>query len=171
MNEKKWYRVIDPLSPLYGCDVSVKGGIVTYLPDTMTPDRRFTTVTGLRRVDVFVGDRPFQLIAKDGEDLGLLIDRTQLEDSPIQDEIVVTGTDRPFGLCLDESEMTREDGTCLRIARYEQAIQIAVTDSDGKLLATDTSSGPERLVWEIQLIAMFERNDAAEDIAYCLRNN
>lgn len=171
MEEKKWYRVIDPLSPLYGCDVLLDGHRVWGVEWAVDADESFYRVVAMRRVDVFVGDRPFQLVAKDGQDLGLMISNACFAASPVQDEIVVTGTDRPHGLCLDESEMTREDGATLRIARYEKATQIAVEDADDGLLASETDSTEARAVWESVIIGLFESGEDVGDIVYALRKN
>lgn len=168
MSEKKWYRVSDTLNPLHGCDVTGREKNVGHSDGTMT---EMFVITALRRVDIFVGDRPFQLVAKDGEYLGLLVDKAHLVDSPFQDEIMEVGDDRPFGICLDESEMTREDGVMLRVARYEKAVQIALSGADGKLRATNTQTDDLRYAWEQLIVGMFERNDDEDDIAYALRNN
>lgn len=170
MEEKKWYRVIDPLSPLYGCDVLTESSLTAVNHKDFTT-RKFLMVKALRRVDVFVGDRPFQLIAKDGDDLGLMVDRAVLEDSPIQDETVETGTDRPHGICLDESEMTRVDGHKLKIVKYEKAIQIALLDHNGKLLATNTDSSDGKAYWEDSLVRLFVSGADPDDIVYTLRNS
>lgn len=171
MEEKKWYRVVDPLNPLHDCDVLLSGQIVRNIAWADDEDEKFCRVIAMRRVDVFVGDRPFQLFAKEGEDLGLLISNACIASSPFQDEVMVTGTDRPFGLCLDESEMTREDGVMLRVARYEKAIQIALTGADGVFRATSTQTDDLREAWERLIIGMFERDDDEDDICYALRNN
>lgn len=155
---KKWFRVNDQLSPLCGCDVT---GIEA---------EGWLSITALRRVDIFVGDRPFQLVAKEGEHLGLLIDTDQLVDSPFQDDVMVVGDDRPFGLCLNESEMTRKDGCTMFVARYERATQIALR-SNGKLLATKTDTSDVKEVWETQIIARFELGDDQDDMVYMLRSN
>lgn len=172
MEEKKWFRVIDPLSPLYGCDVLLSGEKVYNVEWAVGgEDEEFHRVIAMRRVDVFVGDRPFQLVAKEGQDLGLLISNACFASSPVQDEIVEAGTDRPHGLCIDESEMTRQDGVTLRIARYERATQIAVEDADDCLMATHTDSSDARESWERVIVDMFERGDDLEDIVYALRNS
>lgn len=162
VEKAKWYRVIDPLNPLYGCDVEGAESLSA---------EGWLRVQAMRRVDIFVGDRPFQLVAPEKGCLGVLIDMDHLEASPIQDEVVETGTDRPHGLCLDESEMTRQDGVTLRIARYERATQIALEDSEGELLATATESGEARNAWETAIIDMFERGDDQDDIQFALRNS
>lgn len=104
------------------------------------PDDGFV-VQALRRIDVFVGDRPFQLVAGPDEDLGLIIRMEQLVKSPLQDQIVELVTDRPHGKCLDEYQLDRSDGVALRVARFEEAIQVALDDVDGVLLASTTYSG------------------------------
>jgi hypothetical protein len=165
MEDMKWYRVTDPLSPLYGSDVRGREIYSESYPDVMC-------VQAMRRLDLLVGNRPFQLVAAEGDDLGIWIRLTHLQESPIQDDIVETTTDRPFGLCLNESEMTRTDGVTLRIARYEGATQIAVEDLTQGILrsATDTSHPDILEEWEKTIIGMFERGDDAADIAYTLEN-
>jgi hypothetical protein len=128
-------------------------------------------VIALRRVDVFVGDRPFQLVAREGEDLGIAVRTDQLDESPLQDETIETGTDRPHGLCIDESEMSRDDGSTLRIARYERATQIAVEDSNGDLLATRTETADYRDVWEREITRLFETGVDVDEIAYALQES
>lgn len=157
-----WYRVTDPLNPLCGCDVRV---------ETSTLGPSWLHVVALRRVDVFLGDRPFQLFAPPEESLGVMIRKAHLEMSPIQDDVVQTATDRPHGICIDESEMTRADGVTLCVVHYERATQIAVKDSDGRLLATHTDSGDFRNVWEQALIGSFETGNDVDEIVYALRNS
>jgi len=167
--EKKWYRVVDPINPLFGCDVT---GLID---EDSLPG--YLQVTAMRRVDIFVGDRPFQLVAQEGEGLGVMVDVDHLADSLLQDETVELTTERPYGRCIDESEMTRKDGVTLHIARYESSTQIAVSDADGELLGTNTlwsggPTGPEIVgLWEQRIVSMFERGDDQDDIAYALRNN
>lgn len=162
--EKKWYRVVDPLSPLYGCDVT---GYRTAW-DSDTDETLMIAITAMRRVDVFVGDRPFQLVAKDGESLGLWIDVECLDDSPVQDETVETGTDRPHGICIDESEMERGDGVKLRVARYERATQIAVESPDGELRATKTATDELRSVWEDLIVGKFQLGEDIDNLVVLL---
>lgn len=174
MVEGKWYRVTDPLNPLCGCDVKLGGNGITnvQMKDGVTQEvEHYNRVIALRRVDVFVGDRPFQLVAPEGEHLGVMVDMRHVEISPLQDETVETGTDRPHGLCLDESEMTRKDGLTIRIARYEKATQIALEDGEGNLLATRTEIASFRDTWERQILAMWETGQEQDDIVYALENN
>lgn len=159
-----WYRVVDPLNPLYGCDVS--GDRAAW--DDETDETLMISVKKMRRVDVFVGDRPFQLIAKEGESLGLWIDVKHLEDSPLQDDVVELDTTRPYGLCLDEAEMTRRDGVTLRIARYENAVQIAIEDADDCLMATRTLGDAERKV-ENHLINLWTDGADLDDLVTALK--
>lgn len=169
MSDSKWYRVVDPLNPLFGCDV--RG----HEADQSFPDGRSgLVVTAMRRVDIFVGDRPFQLVAPDEEDLGIMIDDTHLEDAPIQDETVELQTDRPFGICLDESELTRKDGHTLRIARYERATQVALSDPQEELLGTRTfASDPSKVLDsssdEARVLRYFEENCDPDEIVYLLK--
>jgi hypothetical protein len=164
-DDVKWYRVVDPLSPLCGCDVRL--GLFRLLAQGGVEWGR---VEAMRKVDVFVGDRPFQLVAKEGEDLGLMINLDQLAESPFQADVMEIGRDRPHGICLDESEMTRADGVTLRVARYERAVQIALEDPDDCLLATATETSAARSVWETKIIDMFERGDDQDDLCYALRS-
>jgi hypothetical protein len=132
MTEKKWYRVIDPINPLYGCDVN---GTPLEFPEEF---RGLMDVRALRRVDIFVGDRPFQLVAPEGETLGLLISTEHLGECPMQDEIVELVTDRPYGKCLNESQMKRPDGCTFSVAEYEHAVQAAILSSNSSVVATRT---------------------------------
>jgi hypothetical protein len=162
-----WYRVIDPLSPLFGCDV--KGAPVVNLG---LPMGEYLSISALRRVDVFVGNRPFQLVAPEGLFLGLLIDVEQLELSPIQDDVVELADDRPFGRCIDESEMTRADGLTLRIARYERGQQVALDEGlGGKLLASRTFGAPDGAdsTGLRAVINMFADERPVDDITYELK--
>lgn len=120
VEEKKWYRVTDPLSPLFGCDVR---GWVSEA--AIGPDNALV-VEAMRRIDVFVGDRPFQLVATPGENLGLAVRTDQLEESPLQDDIIELTTDSPYGKCVDEEEATRADDLNLHVTTYERAIQVAL---------------------------------------------
>ncbi len=138
--EKKWYRVIDPLNPLFGCDVRCRKS------DLQVNADRFV-IEAMRRVDLLVGDRPFQLIAPEGEDLGLTIKRTHVEESPLQEETIEIGTDRPFGLCLGEAEVSVPSGHAMRTAQYERVTQVALEDPEGRLLATATVSHKMADVW------------------------
>ncbi len=76
--KKKWFRVTDPLNPLCGCDVRIQDF------GSFTEAKDWWTVEAMRRVDVFIGDRPFQLIAREGENLGLMVDARHLVESPLQ---------------------------------------------------------------------------------------
>lgn len=158
--EKKWYRVIDPINPLFGCDVA---GLVD---DDNLPG--YLQVTAMRRVDIFVGDRPFQLVAPDGESLGVLVDTDHLADSLIQDETVELATDRPFGRCIDESELERRDGVTLRIARYENAVQIAIEDADDCIVANRTMTDSERK-FENHLVNLWTDGGDIDDLVTALK--
>ncbi len=159
MSARKWFRVVDPLSPLFGCDVTVIGSTL----------KGFKHVMSMRRMDIFVGDRPFQLIAPEGESLGILIKESHLEESPLQVDVIEIGSSRPFGICLDESEMQRGDDLVLHIVNYEQATQIALKDGDGgELLATQTFT--DKSVADA-VLKMFERGDDRDDITFMLKRN
>lgn len=164
--ENKWWRVIDPLNPLYGCDVS--GRRVAW--DDETDETLMISVRRMRRVDVFVGDRPFQLVAKEGESLGLWIDVTHLEESPMQGDVEI-GHDKPYGTCLDESDLTRGDGCMLRIVRYEKAQQVALDSPSGQLLANKTfgtADGSDSPGLR-SLINKFSDEADVEDLVYDLK--
>lgn len=134
-----WYRVIDPLNPLCGCDVwgtqgSDNGGNTLH-------------VSKLRRVDVFVGDRPYQLIAPAGRTLGISVYAETyswdgiLTPSPIQDEIVELDTGTPYGKCVEERDHGRSDGFRLRVVEYELMAQVALDDTaSGTVLTSATVS-------------------------------
>jgi hypothetical protein len=159
----KWWRVIDPLNPMFGCDVrgTSAGG--------------WLLIDAMRRVDVFVGDRPYQLVARDGQSLGLKIlnDEDTLTESHVQDEIVELKTDRPFGRCIDESDMTRKDGHTLRVAQYENAVQIALDDPEGTLLGTRTFSGlPDETDGVLrQVTGIFDGGDPDDIVAILQGSN
>jgi len=153
----KWFRVVDPLSPLRGCDV--KGNIVELGKDTSW---KWLLVESVRRVDVFVGDRPFQLVGS-GDDLGVLIKISHLEESSIQDDVVEMTTDSPYGKCLSEDERTRKDGLTIRIAVFEKAAQIALEDLHGKLLATRTIRDNPKLAVD-NALDMFEAGEDEDEI-------
>lgn len=162
-DDVKWFRVTDPLSPLFGCDVD------GYLLDKAFGNGRDGfVVTGLRRVDIFMGDRPFQLVAKDDEDLGIMVDAAMLKESAIQDDIVELVTDRPFGIAIDEGEMTRDDGLTLSIARFERAVQIAMQGPDGDLIASKTFVGDPEFVGA-EILEMFEDGADQDDIVFALK--
>lgn len=157
MDDVKWYRVIDPLNPLFGCDVRVRNDRAVV---TKSGAKLCWEISAMRRIDVFVGDRPFQLIAPEEESLGLWIDPAHLQDSPLQDDVVELGTDLPYGECLDEEQHTRADGLTVHAVTYEHAAQVALL-KDGKLLKTRTTSG---LSVPNTVLAMHEQGRTEEDI-------
>lgn len=157
-----WFRVIDPLNPLFGCDV--EGDLLTV--EGVAIGR--LEVRKMRRVDITVGDRPFQLVAPARKYLGVTVDIDHLERSPLQDETVELDTSRPFGRCIDESEMTRRDGVTLRIARYENAVQIAIEDADNSLVATETIADPDRKLEET-VVHLWEGGAEEEELAALLK--
>jgi hypothetical protein len=156
-DEVKWFRVVDPLSPLFGSDVRCA-----------SEEDGWMLIDGLRRVDIFMGDRPFQLLAPEGEDLGLRIDSDCLRESHVQDDVVELVTDRPFGISIDEGEMTRDDGLTLTIARFERAVQVALKAGDDELLATKTFVGDPEFAGA-DILEMFERGDDVDDITFALK--
>lgn len=159
MGGLKWYRVIDPLSPLYGCDVS--GYDASNLGQV--PSGTYLNLTAMRRIDIFVGDRPFQLVAPKNENLGLMILFQQLEESPLQDELVELSTTRPHGKCVDDSyEVERSDGSRLKIVQYERIFQVALASKSALI-----SSNYIKSLASIQTLkAMFERGDDIDDLVY-----
>ena len=159
-----WYRVIDPLNPLFGCDVKISDSSAVV---SAGGSKLHWKIIAMRRVDIFVGDRPFQLIAPEGEDLGLFIDPDHLEESQIQDDVVELTTARPFGISLDEGELTRDDGLTLNVARYERAVQMALSVNDD-LLATKTFVGDPEFVGQ-HILDMFEDGASQDDIVYELK--
>jgi hypothetical protein len=150
-----WYRVNDPLNPLCGADVltgdpgHLEGGHGT-----------FYEVRAMRRVDVFVGDRPYQLIAPEGQSLGILVASNHLVESPIQDDVVEIATDRPYGPCVEERDHARDDGLRLRVVEYVLMSQVAVDDSDtGELLSSATVSLGAAVIIEEAFLGGNDRED------------
>lgn len=157
--KKKWYRVIDPLSPLHGCDVSGREWLVE-------SGGHLLVIDGVRRVDIFVGDRPFQRMAGAEQNLGLYINFDQLEDSLIQDEVVELARDKPYGIFLNESNMTRLDGHTLRVVQYERATQVALDDDENEMLGSVTILGHRDYLnlSEAVIVGAFEQNEDPMDI-------
>lgn len=152
-----WYRVVDPVNPLCGCDVRID--------DAVKDDAVYHEVVALRRVDVLVGDRPFQLRAPDGQGLGVCVAGSHLEESPIQDDVVEIAYDSPYGKCLDELSIPGPDGDQLQIARYERAIQAAYGEQDGELYATCTIRGDRREERLNEIVAAFvDRSKDVDDL-------
>jgi len=136
-----WYRVNDPLSPLSGCDV--RGRLANFEEAAWEnlSAGSFLIIDAVRRVDVFQGDRPYQRVAADGQNLGLLIAESQLVESPIQDDVVEIATDRPYGAVVEERDHDRSDGLALRVVEYESMAQVALDDtSSGTVLGSATVS-------------------------------
>ena len=129
--KSKWWRVIDPISPLYGCDVR---GDLMFMSETSSHEYIF--IEAMRRIDIFVGDRPFQLIAPSGEDLGLLINSKQLQLSPLQDDLIELSTDPPYGEFLEELELSRGDvdNCILHLVAYEKLYQVALLSRETGLV-------------------------------------
>ena len=152
----KWWRVVDPLNPLCGCDVKGWDSEAVFGPDDAL------AVTALRRLDVLVGDRPFQLVAAEGEHLGVAVLREHLEPSPVQDDRIEIGYDNPHGRCLSEVSIPGPDGDELRVARYERAIQVAYGEMEGELYATATIRGSDRDTRLSNVIAAF--SDGTVDV-------
>lgn len=170
MSDVKWYRVIDPLSPLYGCDV--RGYDASEGPYGI-PKGTYLNVSGMRRVDIFVGDRPFQLMAPKNENLGLMVLFQQLESSPIQDEIVELSTELPYGEFLEEVEDgPRGDETEARLTcvAYEELYQIALKWRDP---VSSTINVFSRTVLNsagdiARIREAFNRGDYVDDVRYMI---
>lgn len=164
----KWWRVVDPLNPLCGCDVrlgtdddEVYNKIAEFSTEEDGTTGEYVSVTALRKLDVLVGNRPFQLVNRDG-DIGLLIDRSHIEPSPVQDDVVEIGYDLPNGRCVDETVIEGIDGDVLRVATYERAIQVAYCeegDDEGEMCATATLRGDDRAVRFQNLVLAFKNPD------------
>lgn len=178
METIKWYRVIDPLSPLYGCDVT---GYDAADGAYEIPKETYLNLTGMRRVDIFVGDRPFQLMAPKNENLGLMVLFQQLEKSPLQDEIVELATDLPYGEFLEEVELSRKDDCTLHLVAYENLYQIALLVPSGRP-GTPLLGGKSARVVSISRVIdctpetiqavreVFERGDSAADMKRMIEN-
>lgn len=134
MSSVKWWRVVDPLNPLSGCDVLI---------DEQVDCSDMHPVKALRRLDVLVGNRPFQLVNPEG-DIGIAVSAAHLQASPVQDDVVEIEYDRPHGKCLSEVTIPSGDGEELRVVEYENAIQVAYGECDGELYATCTIRGEDR---------------------------
>lgn len=175
MSNVKWWRVIDPLNPLCGCDVTLaptEHGIVKF-EDPDNDNTLYGAVTGLRRMDILMGDRPFQLIRKDGQDIGVLVRLGHLEVSPIQDDVVEIAYDLPNGKCLDEDVLSDGGDAELRIAKYENATQVAFGQPEGELYATCTLRGPDQNIRLDALIRAYRDKtvDFEDMIALMQREN
>jgi hypothetical protein len=159
-----WFRVIDPLSPLFGCDVKL--GFSRML--------NFTSIIAMRRIDVFVGDRPFQLIAPENETLGLFIDVNQLEASPFQNETMEMSTSIPYGACIQEYETARtesdESETVLHIVYYDNATQVALKDGSGVLSKNTFFGLPFSISPVLKIRYEFEHNASVESLVNLIDN-
>lgn len=154
MAEKKWMRVSDPISPLDGCDVLVT--------DEQVGEHPWRMVYGLRRIDVFVGNRPFQLIAEDKGNIGVMVNPLTLTDSPLGDDVVEMSTTTPHGKFVSE-DLYRgpEDGPSMMVVRFSRAYQVALLDVESRLMATNTwySDVDEELMEiEMDLVGLFRAN-------------
>jgi hypothetical protein len=130
-------------------------------------------ILAMRRVDVFVGDRPFQLIAPEGETLGLLIMQDRLEPSPLQDDIVELSTDLPYGEFLEEVEdgpRGDETGARLTCVAYEERYQIALKWRDvtsGMInVFSRTIQNTDGDV--VRVREAFNRGDDVDDVRYMI---
>ena len=170
IEDDKWYRVTERMSPLCGCDVL--GEIAL---DEFGEQLGFLLICKLRRVDVFVGDRPFQLVASPNESLGLLIDYSHLDESPLQEDIIEMSVSSPYGKCLNEDEYTRPDGLILRVVTYSKAVQVALEDPGSGLIAAETfidnNINPRPLNRAIEIHKQFESNVDSDEIVGIMRRN
>jgi hypothetical protein len=170
MSDVNWFRVIDPLSPLYGCDV--RGYDAKDGPYDL-PRRTYLNVTGMRRVDIFVGDRPFQLMAPKNENLGLMVLFQQLEPSPLQDDIIELSTELPYGKFLEEIEDgPRGDETeaMLTCVAYEKRYQVALKWRD---VGSETINVFSRTIQNhnddvMRIREAFDRGDDIDDVRYMI---
>lgn len=170
MSEVKWFRVIDPLSPLYGCDVR---GFKKPVGNNQMSTQDFMAIEAMRRVDVFVGDRPFQLVAPEGETLGLLIYWGHLEPSPLQDDIVELSTELPYGEFLEEVEdgpRGDETGARLTCVAYEERYQIALKwrDEAGGTINVFSRTIQNSHDDVVRIREAFNRGDDVDDIRYMI---
>lgn len=119
----RWYRVQGNIgNPLNGCDVQV-------YDDPSDSAGIPLLVLALRRIDMIIGDRPYQLRDPDG--LGVYIDRYSLVDSPIQDDVVEIATDSPYGKFIDSNIFPLGKDGLITMARYERAVQATYNPVDG----------------------------------------
>lgn len=111
----RWYRVSDGGNPLCGADVKL-GPMLGWEP--------WYKVVAVRRCDVFLGARPYQMRAAgpDG-DLGLMTNASHLRLSPVQDEEFELATDNPYGDFIDEERLTDVDGAELQLIHFDNAVQ------------------------------------------------
>lgn len=118
-----WYRVVEATNPLSGCDV--------LCDEEMFSKSYYCPVYGVRRIDVFVGDRPFQMVSADPSvDMGIAIHAGHMKLSSIQHRSITLSTDRPNGLCILEKEW--EDGKrIVRYAEYENGRSQVSVSIDG----------------------------------------
>ena len=115
-----WYRVVDPQSPLFGCDV--KG----WISEAAIGADDALVIQAMRRIDMVVGDRPYQMIASDGENLGLAIRTDQLEVSAVQDDLIEMTRTHPYGEIISEKKLG--DEISLTLVLYGRALQAAYVD-------------------------------------------
>lgn len=144
MEEQKWWRVVAPDNILFGADV--RGNVI---PADDGCEVATLFVRAIRRVDMIVGDRPFQ-VQNLGTGIMIEVNMDNLELSPVQDEVVEISRKSPHGEFQHETTETNGNRH-LTIVWYEDAIQIAVTEERGYTeltLATNTwmtSDSTERL--------------------------
>lgn len=160
--ETKWWRVIDPLNPLYGCDVRLSDVDGIY-GGKITSPLIWWKVVAMRRVDMVVGDRPFQLMAPDGCDLGIAIDPEQLTTSPIQEDVIEFDRGSPYGEFIQErSHRIHDDGPSLTVVRFTRALQAVLIDVDGNCMASNTffADHDELAQLELTLVGLLNDIDA-----------
>lgn len=135
-----WYRVVDRAHPLWGLEVC--GDLDNDDPVTDGCDEPLLHVLAVRRLDVFVGDRAFQIPRVKGMYLSLEI----LELSPVQDDVIELDTSSPYGKCLVEGTLAPQKGFLLTYALYERAVTVSLTtddliDRDRRKMASETFMG------------------------------
>lgn len=145
-----WYRVVDRAHPLWGLEVC--GDLNNQEVVLDGSDDALLDVKSVRRLEVFVGDRPMQISRVRGMWLSMDI----LEESPIQEDVQLE-VGPPYGKCLEEDSM--EIGSILRtdglgtnavkvtVALYERAATVAVVECKSfsaenvRVLVSDTCIG------------------------------
>lgn len=134
MEEQKWWRVVAPDNILFGADV--RGNVI---PADDGCEVATLFVRAIRRVDMIVGDRPFQ-VQNLGTGIMIEVNMDNLELSPVQDEVVEISRKTPYGSFVAETGETNGNKHLTKVW-YENAVQIAVTEERGhteETLATNT---------------------------------
>lgn len=124
-----WKRINDPLSPLFGADVRGLEIKVEENYYTHNSDKWFL-VTHLRRLDLIVGNKPFQLSGGDDGHIGMIISCDFLIDSPVNEDTIEFDSLPPYGKFLGERLEKRLDGLRLESARFENSVQASLFSGD-----------------------------------------